>query len=137
MKIEKKNALLGGIFAGVAALVLLLGIPFFGKDYFMLTTFKFFGEIFSNIESVLFYFTPILMFFVSVANIIIGVLMIFGIIKTNLVNKILSTVLAVLVATFFVFLLVYTKEIYWSIICMLVITVASAVWSFVSKKIVK
>lgn len=96
------------------------------------------GEIFADsFMTAVFYLTPMLMFFVSIANIVIGTLMIFGIIKTNLVAKILGVVLAVLVLVFFILLLKYFETTHWAIVIMLILIVANATWNFLAHKVVK
>ena len=49
MKIDKKNLLLGGIFAGLGALMLVLGIFAFEGSYFFLPLMGHLGEIFAAI----------------------------------------------------------------------------------------
>ena len=138
MKIDKKNLLLCGIFAGLGALMLVLGIFAFEGSYFFLPLIGHLGEIFADgFMTAVFYLTPMLMFFVSIANIVIGTLMIFGIIKTNLVAKILGVVLAVLVLVFFILLLKYFETTHWAVVIMLILTVADAVWNFLAHKVVK
>lgn len=138
MKIDKKNLLLGGIFAGLGALMLVLGIFAFKGSYFFLPLMGHLCELFSNgFMTAVFYLAPMLMFFVSIANIVIGTLMIFGIVKTNLVAKILGVVLAVLVLVFFILLLKYFETTHWAVVIMLILTVADAVWNFLAHKVVK
>jgi len=151
MQIEKNNINLGGISACVGILVLIFGIFMFNPStdmgYFGLGLIEYWGNLFKDgsFIEILAYVVPVVIFAVAIANIILGALNLFGVLKSDVVFKVMGIVIATLAIIQLISIISLTNkeemklnEIlnfgFWFI---LVITICGAVWTFVRNKVAK
>jgi len=149
MQIEKDKIKLGGMTAITGILVLIFGIFMFNPSvdmgYFGLNAIKDWGEMFPDFTfmQVLTFITPVAVFAVAIANIILGILNLFGVLKSDVVFKVMGIVLAGLVVLQLVSTICATTNKPWNEILIfgfwfiLGISICGAVWTFVRNKVAK